>query len=198
MPSRRAASGRDRLVKAATELFAHQGFRATSVDDIAELAGTSRSLVFFHFGTKDGLLSAVVEKTVAEYTAPFFHDDETRSGIAALRDVIDARSKAGRARHELARLVYQLMGDAIGVEPQLAPRLAALNREVRSHFARLVRRAQAAGEMRADVDADDIALVLVSAFQGNTLQALLDPAVDQDRGDMTMFAIVEALSPPSP
>ncbi len=52
---------RRRLVKAAAELAAEGGSTAMSVQAVAERSGISRGSVAWHFGSKDGLLRAVVE-----------------------------------------------------------------------------------------------------------------------------------------
>jgi AcrR family transcriptional regulator len=50
------ASARERLVKAAFELFDERGFAETSVDDIAERARVGRTTLFRQFGSKEGLV----------------------------------------------------------------------------------------------------------------------------------------------
>ena len=49
---------RERLVLAAVDLFTEQGYDATTVAQIAELAGVTRSTFFRHFADKRGLLVA--------------------------------------------------------------------------------------------------------------------------------------------
>lgn len=53
---------KQKLMKAARELFAHHGFDGTSVKDICEAAGVNVSLVSYHFAGKDGLYRAVLEE----------------------------------------------------------------------------------------------------------------------------------------
>jgi len=53
-----AASGRHAVVAAALDLFATQGFEATSVEQIAHAAGISRSTFFRQFGGKDDVVFA--------------------------------------------------------------------------------------------------------------------------------------------
>jgi AcrR family transcriptional regulator len=50
--------GRERLVVAALDLFTEQGFDATTVAQIAERAGLTRSTFFRHFGDKREILTA--------------------------------------------------------------------------------------------------------------------------------------------
>ena len=52
---------RDRIVLAAKRVFLDQGFDASSMDDVAAHAGTTKPTVYAHFKSKDELFSAVVE-----------------------------------------------------------------------------------------------------------------------------------------
>ncbi len=56
-----SSESRRLLIAAATELFAEQGFRKTTVADVADRAGISRGSIPWHFGNKDGLLEAVID-----------------------------------------------------------------------------------------------------------------------------------------
>src|SRR5271166_3940822 len=57
----RKAETRARLLTAAAELFADQGIDAVSVDAVAEAAGRTSGAVYAHFGSKQGLLLAVLD-----------------------------------------------------------------------------------------------------------------------------------------
>jgi AcrR family transcriptional regulator len=52
--------GRGRILAAALELFANRGFDAVSTTDIAQKAGSSQSVVLYHFKTKDELWKAAM------------------------------------------------------------------------------------------------------------------------------------------
>ncbi|NIP15833.1 MAG: TetR family transcriptional regulator [Pseudomonadales bacterium] len=56
---------RERLLAAARELFAEQGFDHTSTQQIAGAAGVSEGILFHHFGSKRGLLERIAEDFVA-------------------------------------------------------------------------------------------------------------------------------------
>ena len=58
------APGRSRILEAAKQLFADEGYGATSMQDIARRAGTSKANVFHHFGSKAELYKAVLAAVV--------------------------------------------------------------------------------------------------------------------------------------
>jgi TetR/AcrR family transcriptional regulator of autoinduction and epiphytic fitness len=53
---------RDIILDAATAAFRDEGYETTSMDRIAELAGASKRTVYNHFGSKEALFQAVVER----------------------------------------------------------------------------------------------------------------------------------------
>src|SRR5437762_1755255 len=85
----------DRLLDAATELFARFGFHGTSIRDIAERAGANVAAGHYHYGSKDGLYLEVLRAQFADIRAEL-----ERRGInpspAALR---------GAARREVVALL---------------------------------------------------------------------------------------------
>ena len=72
-PHRRRSTGevRERLLDAAASLFAEQGFDGTTTREIASRAGVVEPLVFRHFGSKAGLLEAVVVEPLNEFVEQF-------------------------------------------------------------------------------------------------------------------------------
>src|SRR5271155_5534856 len=61
-----AGQRRRQLIAVALELFAVRGYRATTMDDIAEAAGVTKPLVYQHFSSKRALYLELVESVSAE------------------------------------------------------------------------------------------------------------------------------------
>jgi len=70
-PVRRLPAGerRQQLFAVALELFAERGYRATTMDDIAEAAGVTKPLVYQHFSSKRALYLELVDSVSAELLA---------------------------------------------------------------------------------------------------------------------------------
>jgi AcrR family transcriptional regulator len=72
------AGTREKVVGAARRLFAEAGFHRVSLDEIARQADVARATVYHQFGSKLGVLGAVVE------------DYERRAGLAALAERVES------------------------------------------------------------------------------------------------------------
>lgn len=58
--ARSGRPGREGLVQVATRLFAEQGVRGTSLQQVADAAGVTKAAVYHHFRTKDEIVEAVL------------------------------------------------------------------------------------------------------------------------------------------
>jgi AcrR family transcriptional regulator len=115
----RDGSRRDAIVRAATELFADRGFDGTSVQEIADRAGTHKTTVLYHFATKDALHEAVLQQAlgrVAEVQREFMGGPFARERVAFLIDQIHAFYAENPA---LARLLERELLDPVGSEAYL-------------------------------------------------------------------------------
>jgi len=63
------ARTRDRVLVAAAELIARQGYAATSITQISRRSGANPASIYWAFGSKEGLLAAVMERAAASFFA---------------------------------------------------------------------------------------------------------------------------------
>jgi AcrR family transcriptional regulator len=61
---------RNTILKAATDVFARQGFRGSTIKDIAKIAGVSDGTIYNAFPNKDALLTALLDKLRPELRGP--------------------------------------------------------------------------------------------------------------------------------
>jgi len=88
------------ILEAATTLFLRNGYRGTSMDEIAALAGVSKQTVYKHFADKERLFSEIVTRTVDEVADPV-HDE-----VLNLRDSGDLEADLrDLARRQLAAVM---------------------------------------------------------------------------------------------
>jgi AcrR family transcriptional regulator len=60
-------ASRDRFLDSALELFSQRGYAATGVSGIVRAAGIEKSALYWHFGSKEGLLAALFDRMDAEF-----------------------------------------------------------------------------------------------------------------------------------
>jgi len=151
----------EEILRAATELFANNGFHTTSTRRIAEAAGVSEGTVFHYFGSKHELMLAILDR--------FYNERLSREAEGILIDVMGTRERlrALALNHvrQLAAdraLMMRLIQVYIGVDllyvhgddeatGQDSP-IRALNRSYVSYFDRILREGIARGEIREDIE----------------------------------------------
>ena len=99
------AETREKVVAAARRLFAEAGFHRVSLDEIARQADVARATVYHQFGSKLGVLAAVVE------------DYERRAGLAALAELVESGPVATLAR-DVVTAGCTVLVDRPGAGPQ--------------------------------------------------------------------------------
>ncbi len=102
-------SVRHRLMSAATDLFNQKGYAGTSVREIVEEAGVTKPVLYYHFGSKEGIYLALFEETFAAFmdslTVSHVHPSSARERLLDLCD----RAYTFHAAHlPLVRLMYAI------------------------------------------------------------------------------------------
>lgn len=103
------SSVRQRLMAAATDLFNQKGYAGTSVREIVESAGVTKPVLYYHFGSKEGIYLALFEETFAalmdSLAAPLARPASARERLLVLCD----RAYTFHAAHlPLVRLMYAI------------------------------------------------------------------------------------------
>ena len=131
-PRASSTETRRRLIAAATERFAENGYRAVSIRDIASAAETNPALVNYHFGSKEGLFEEVVRVSAADHVAQRMHEltraraDGQRPDLAGLLRIylqpllVTAEWKSGDSH--FARLHASLIKERSDVAEKIAER----------------------------------------------------------------------------
>lgn len=103
------------ILDAAEELFAQQGFDATSIRSVTRHAGMNPAAVHYHFGSKEVLLRALLERRIAPLNQErlLLLDHVLRYGEPDLEGILDACLRpvlrhAGAAAGALSSLLFGL------------------------------------------------------------------------------------------
>jgi TetR/AcrR family transcriptional regulator len=119
---------RDLILEAAEHVFAHRGFSAARLEDIAEQVGITRAAVIYHFGDKQKLYSATLESAFNSLATRIREGRAKAVGqVARIEAVIDAWIEYSWQRPNLARLFMREVADAgDGFSPQIGDLVSPL------------------------------------------------------------------------
>ena len=158
VPETKGAQTRRAILEAAIVRFGRDGYRSTSVADIARDASVGGTVAYAYFPNKESLFLAAVDDDAAAVI---------EEGLVTVADVADVRRwhdtliftlVAAVERHPLARRLLA------GLEPEVTVRvldIPALN-ELRKKCTELLRTGQAAGLVRPDIDPAAVANGIVA------------------------------------
>ncbi len=95
-------SPRERILATATDLFFHQGYRATGINEVIAKSGVAKATFFRHFPTKDDLcLAYLQDRNTSEYLAiiDFVQNKKTpRERFLAVMEAVEPWLEANELR----------------------------------------------------------------------------------------------------
>jgi TetR/AcrR family transcriptional regulator len=155
------ASARDVILDAAEQLFARQGFAATTIKEIGAAAGVNAALLYYYFADKATLYEAVLRRVLQllathatqRLSAPATPEDALRAFVAAQVEVMSAHPN-------IPKLVVREMidHDAAHAQPFIADTIAT----VFKRLCEVIRAGQRTETFRADVRPEYAAISTIS------------------------------------
>jgi AcrR family transcriptional regulator len=184
---RRDESGRG-LVEAAIAVVARDGVSAATFDAIGREAGYSRGLASQRFGSKQGLIEAVIARLhEAQEEGLAAHDIDALPGLEAVLAFVDVYLR-GLAGLNNGRAYFMLLSAAVADASEWRAAFAEEHGRIEQRLEALVRRGQAEGAIRRELDPAAAALMVGSLLFGLSMQVLVDPGTNLDPIRETSFA----------
>ena len=152
------------LLDAALTIFAEQGYRDTTLDEVAEAAGVTKGTIYHYFSTKEELLLRAIEhyqeRAFARLEA--VRRGEYESAADRVRDFV----WQGFGSDDPARRRVHALLKGIGSEAPAVRRAWLRSGPLRGWrlLTKLIEDGKASGEFRPDVDAEVAARLLVSGL----------------------------------
>ncbi|MBO0869074.1 MAG: TetR/AcrR family transcriptional regulator [Micromonosporaceae bacterium] len=166
------AARRQQILDAARTCFLHNGFHATSMQQVIAEAGLSVGAVYRYFPSKNELIAAIAEQVVGEMDALLA--GSAQPGVP----LVEVLTQAVDAFQDYlgpdgpVRMAVQLWAEALR-DPRLAEFVGGVYQRLRSRFVELARTAQRSGELSATADPEAVGATLFALFPGYGLQQLL-------------------------
>jgi len=153
----RKTETRERLLNAASELFAVRGFEETTYDDIASAAGVARQTVFNYYPRKEDFARAWGarrrEEVVQALASSAFAGGRATARLTLMMRVLANSYERAPAAGRVYTIAWVKWGGPILEEPILA-----------AQFAAVIADGQRSGEIRADVSAETAGQLIRAAY----------------------------------
>jgi AcrR family transcriptional regulator len=176
------------LVEASIAVVSEEGVSAATFEAIGRRGGYSRGLVGQRFGSKLGLIEAVIaylHGARETYTAPKRIDG--LAGLEALLTYVDLYLQRLSHMGEV-QAYFRLLCWAVADISAFRSAFAAEHDRVRERLEGWIARGQAEGGIRSDLDPTAAALMVGSQLLGLSIQKLIDPAMDVEPIRFTCLA----------
>jgi len=103
---------RDTIARAAWELFAAEGYEATTVADIARAAGVSRRTFFRYFSSKEDVVVGTSDALAEDVLAAFARRPPTEPPLDAIREALRPVVEARLAEPREARAIVRQLRES--------------------------------------------------------------------------------------
>ena len=162
-----------RMLDAAVRIVAERGLDYLTLAECGEAAGYSRGLASHYFGSKDALIAAIANHIVDDYVQRSRGGSRGRKGLEGFLNAIDFYIESGRNRRLELRAFNAVLGTG-PTHPELAKAIARLNRESFDGLARGLETCLKQGAVRADINPQAQATMILAAIRGVMTLWLLD------------------------
>jgi len=184
---RKGVAKREEILSIALDVVAREGYRGTTVRDLADAVGLSQTGLLHYFGSKDELLTAVLRR----------RDEIDAEGE---RDLEAADRLIRTLRHNatvpgLVMLYSQMSVEAADPEHPAHEHFRDRFDTMRADIAELIRAGQSDGSVPPTLDPERAATVVVAVTDGLQIQWLYDRDLDMAAHVEHLWEIVVATAP---
>lgn len=127
---------RNGILESAFHLFAQRGYAGVSTADIAEMANVPKSLILYHFGTKEDLWRQCLLRNIGGMLQAA---DRVLEGEGSLVDLARARIATHRTNPEVGRLLVWGSLEPVPIPEEIQQRVQAVRAKLASDPNRLKR-----------------------------------------------------------
>jgi AcrR family transcriptional regulator len=151
---------RNRILRAARELFRHKGFHQTTVSEIAELADVGKGTLFLYARSKEDLLVQCFQEDVGQASEHAFATVPAAPFVEQVMYVFGVMIEQNRSDMELARVFVKEMAFVLGDRQRIHEVMTGFYESM----SMLIERAQARGEITKEISASVLAHNLFALY----------------------------------
>lgn len=178
---RSATYDKDKVLKAAMDLFWARGYHMTSLKDLERVLDMRPGSIYAAFGSKEALFRAALDRYAAAGRSAL-EEALAQSGSSIAGIAAHVRMFGGIVRGDLSSRACMLVKTLLETpddEPELRRLVEDMMRQTETAFAEAFRAARDAGEIAPDADPDQLAARLQAAIFGLRAYAQRTDAADR-------------------
>lgn len=173
---------KDQIVDAASQLISVRGYHCTSLDDVLRESGVGKGNFYYYFKSKEELGYAIVDRIVrgfVERTIEPSLGDQSLTPIEQIHRFFDRILESQRQRNCVGGCpMGNLASELSDVHEGFRQRLAEVFTFWRASVGRVLRQAQAQGELAERADPERMAHFIVAAIQGAILMTKVTKEIE--------------------
>lgn len=196
-PYQKSDLTREKILDAATELFSQRGYAGTGVDRLAEKSGIAKTAIYYHFGNKEGLLAAVLDRAASVWIDDIKQSAErAESAEESLDRALTGMRTMVDQRPWILKLLLLLALEVADEKPEIRKAMGEIFVRARQTIVASLR-----DRVGADLPgADAVGNVLLGLLQAVVVGRQLDPelSLEQAFADMrriVVFMVASRLDP---
>jgi AcrR family transcriptional regulator len=162
----------EKLLAVALRRFVSQGYRSTTLDQIATAARLSKGAVYFYFGSKESVLMELLKRVRMVVV-----DDAIRAAGQAGPSAADRivaflhnQAKLGVSRRDDVFLLILMSLEFSHRRGRITRCIAGIYQRLHKYIEVLIRSGQKSGEFRADVPVRELAAIVMANHDGAFLE----------------------------
>lgn len=182
----------DKLINACLELASEQGVSALTFDNIGLRAGYSRNLAFQKFGSKGGLLEAVINHLHEVMSERRRRQDlDSLQGLDALLLYCDVHIAALDKTSEM-KAYFILMSEAIAAMSDMREQFVGSHLRSATELMRIIRLGREDGSIRKEVNVEMAARLIGTQLIGISSQYLIEPSFNLKKARKELHQVIRA------
>lgn len=176
---------RERLLQAAAEVFAEDGYEGASVSKIARRVGITSGAVYAHFSGKADVLLHLIEREEAGALKQMNDwDDGGELSLSVFADMVT--DHGAPEKYSLRRLAVEIQA-AAGRDAEVAEKLAGFTSESHDYLVQQLEQCKAQGLVPQSLDSNQTVNVLFILIMGMAHLDTIDPELVGDESLLTFL-----------
>jgi len=176
-PAAKELGTRERILEVGAQAIADKSFNSCGLAEILQRAGVPKGSFYHYFGSKEDFGVALIEKASAEYVELLqpIVSDRKRTPLQRLRAVFELSREECMANGAARQcLIPKLALETSQLSEPVHAAVKCAYDQWSALIARVIREAQAAGQVARSHDPDRLANVLVMLWEGATIRMQID------------------------